>query len=345
MGSRRRRRRTSAPMFEKVVWPLTMVIVGVLTVLLFRGIGSLFVYIFNRKAPRATTPLTGLQDFPGQVMDLWPTHGDQDSVVMKSCIGKHCYDEEHTGNTLSYMILRPLGELGDIFEQFVKDHVPMSELELSFDNFIPEVPYAAIIRPAIQPLLLSAIDVALETTGEDFPAENITVPDLIAAMSDIAAWHCQIYSDIQFTEVLTIPFDRMLAYPEEAEKQLDKFLKISHEKQKKQHVNMENLAKRAFNRIDQHHAFLSKIEDAEALKHAAKALDAELQSHFCKNIHYDESDSRVAEILGRFLSFPYDKFDRKLCRKYPAARLCIEYAAINDLSIVDDQMLPEKVIN
>jgi hypothetical protein len=214
-----------------------------------------------------------------------------------------------------------------------------SDFSITSDSFIPAVPSTTLIRPAIEPLLLSAIDVALETTGADFPVENITVTDFIAAMRNLAEWHCIIYDYTQKTQVITIPFDRMLANPEEVENQLAQYLSTSHEPQKKMHVNMEDLAKRAFNRIDQHDAFLSKFVHAKALEDAAKELDREIQSDFCKLDHYhdDKPVSRVAEISGRVLGYNSPNNVRTLCMKYPTARICARYLARHKESQSDDE--------
>ena len=284
--------------------------------------------------------LPGLENFPENIVDIWPDHRNQEELLqsLKNCLpseNSKCRQRMKDGSTTQQIgILRPPGLLGDVFEEFVIEFVEMSRTDdtdmvlVSTSHVLEkgEHTFTKILRPAVLPLLLGAVDLALETVGDDFSSSEIIVDDLVGVVRQLMRWHCRLSRIADDTALFTVTFDRMVAYPMKAEKDLVEFLELSHEDQSDIHVDMEKLAEKVFHRIDACTAFLMQLNEAQLIELVVKqVIHDELNSGRCHSdplLAESIGSSRVVEIVGHFLGGNPASADR-ICSKFPKAAVCI----------------------
>lgn len=227
------------------------------------------------------------------------SNGDGKSIIQKHTIA----------------ILRPPGILGDVVEKFVLELIQKSEsandnthIEFTIhktSHIDPEnyQQYTKVIRPSILPFLLEASDLALRSTestsnptgsaktNDEYHPADITIYDLLGIIRQIMRWHIRIsYSVGKDTALYTIPFDRMMAYPADIEKDMRKFLNLyptyqqpstSHhnEHPKMNHVQMDKFAEKVIQRVDACNALVMRImkDDSFSASTIHKMVDDVIQ--------------------------------------------------------------------
>ena len=345
MTSRRRRRKRRPPTIEDV-GPCLVVIIGIAVVFLLWFLGVALFYVGGYRTDRRTESslsADGLTGFPRDVVDIWPDQKNRPELlasVLQSCLPaeNHACQQriEPDGSTRQRIgVLRPPGVFGNIFEDFVVRYVEMSQseedahtMELLSTSHLDtgkQHSFTKILRPAILPLLLEAIDLAIYCSGGDLPSNQITVDSLLDVVRQIVRWHCRLSHVASDTALLTVAFDKLLAKPTQIEKELIAFLELKHDKQKDLHVDMEDIAKKAFSRFDDSSALILQMEERQRLTEGVNQIvTEELTSGSC---HLDPfqfqgglgEQNQVTEILG--LLFDGDSLD-SVCSSYPHALLC-----------------------
>lgn len=297
---------------------------------------------------------SGLKDFPGDSsIDLWPhqissnTRYDTEeeiqlqALMLQNCLpfeNAACLERVEDGKTQQIGVLRPPGAFGKVFEDFVLRYIDMSrtpDLEMVV-RVSPSVEVVAdysltkILRPAVVPILLEAIDLVLETLGDDFAARQVTVDDLVGVVRLLIRWHCRLALLSDTTALLTLAFDGVMAYPMQAGKELTEFLGLHHENQENLEMNMDEFAETVFHRIDACTEFLRLLTSSkpgspridDVLKHAVREEIGSGKRCDTRPVRPDEfiAASRVTELVGHFL----DGSPETVCPKYPLARLCVQ---------------------
>lgn len=288
------------------------------------------------------------QDFPGELIDLWPDHnihpGDtKEDVGLRNLMLINCLPDDNPScqerfsvgsSTQRVGIIRPPGVLGDAFEDFVVRFIEMSrtsdtdmEVTVSIRSDYEDHSFTKILRPAVVPIMLEVIDLALQTTSDDFTSSEVTVDDLAGLLRRMIRWHCHMSHTASDTALLTLPFDRIMAHPREAEKDIAEFLGLHHENQKDFEVKMEDLTETVFHRIDACTEFLRQLTTASPITRIKGALAHAIRDEFtsgrchAKSVVADDTSiaqSRVTEIVCHFL----DESWEVICAKYPKAHIC-----------------------
>jgi len=322
-----------------------VVIIGIAVVFLLWFLGVALFYVAGYRTDRTTESLLsadGLTGFPRDVVDIWPDQKNRPELlasVLQSCLPAENPDVcqqriKPDGSTRQRIgVLRPPGVFGDIFEDFVVRYVEMSLSEEDADTMEllstshldtgKQHSFTKILRPAILPLLLEALDLALYCSGGDLPSNKITVNSLLDVVRQIVRWHCRLSHVASDTALLTIAFNKLLAKPTQIEKELVAFLELKHDKQKDLHVDMEDIAKKAFSRFDDSSALILQMEERQRLTEGVNQIvTEELTSDSC---HLDPfqgglgEQNQVTEIAG--LLFDGNSLD-SVCSSYPHASLC-----------------------
>ena len=226
----------SAATADAVVWIGTVVvgIVVVVLSLLWWSRGSRMVDRLHRiwRTQMSESSSTEPFLFPGDLVDVWPDnnpfrnsnspHTKKDpqkdttnANVLTQVVSTNCLPSEHAAicqqrkqspdsSTERIGILRPPGVWGDIFETFVIQYVEMSRTEYTdmdlistshMDTTIPHS-FTKILRPAVLPLTLAALDLVLYCETNDktdhIGTASSNVDHVLDVVRQLVRWHCQL---------------------------------------------------------------------------------------------------------------------------------------------------------
>jgi len=194
----------------------------------------------------------------------------------------------------------------------------------------------------VVPVVLAALDLTLTcvtppttlttTGGEEEEEDNdsdarrhllTSVDHLLDVVRQVVRWHCRLTHVAKDTALLTLPMDKLLAVPMQVEKDLVKFLDLRHEKQNDLHVNMEALARKAFDRIDESSKMIQTMDERQRIHDGVQKIVAdEMASGVCHlNPFVGDSiaSTQVTEIVGLFMN---GKSVATICALYPKASFC-----------------------
>jgi hypothetical protein len=373
---RRRRRRRTFPTSSQTARKVTVVLVGVS----MAGAGAVLLLLSTMRRSSSNTPAAGrrplLQGFPSDASAaLWPDnryHSELREHVLTSCLphekdsssssttatdtaGAVCQERMANGTTQHILgVLRPPGVLGDIFESFVIQSIEHSnnmDMLVLTTSHLEDISYTSIVRPAVLPPMLEVFDLVLHTMDRHIDHNTNNDNDVIPAETivDVARqwtrWHCRLAQISKDTALLTIPMDRMMVFPGDAQADLTSFLHLHQDNKKKGphnnqlDIDMEDIAERTFDRIDQVNAMLAGWSTTTTESDSAsflllqdaieEAIRNEIRSGSCHldPIVLSSSDeptrisSRTTEIIGNFLNEDPAASNR-ICTKYPSARIC-----------------------
>jgi hypothetical protein len=195
-------------------------------------------------------------------------------------------------------IVRPPGLLGHILEDYIVQyiqhtgtgsHATDDDTDIDIDDIdriviaqpnrnsnheVDWMTYTKLIRPIVMPILLEALDLIIQTTGNDYPMENVTMNDVMRVLRILMQWQCYI-AQMATTATsnhyhyhrptLTISLHRFMTYPQEVNDNIIEFLQLQHPNVQRfktiQKQNMDVYAEIIFHRIDTCTMLLNRIRN------------------------------------------------------------------------------------
>lgn len=287
-------------------------------------------------------------DFPEEMVDVWPD--DQKNIFfgdsLRSCLpdvgdplGK-CQRRMPSGVSIKPVVavVRPPTVFGLIVEDFVRHVVnETSDLQGSLDvvatsHIDPhQHSYTMIVREVTIPVLLEAIDLALQTLDNTHIQQQITLEDVLGIVRLMVQWQCRLSQIAENTALLTMTSKWALSHPVVMKTELVAFLgsKIVPEKTGKVGPWMDANARRAFLRIDECSAVAQQLQRRHKHVDLRDLVDETIKSLYDRNGKCIVDDAgvelpranRVLEIV-RLLLDTESQSSRRVCETFPSIALC-----------------------
>jgi hypothetical protein len=191
--------------------------------------------------------------------------------MIQSCLPNDntidCSTSTSTNTNERIGIIRSPGLLGRILEDYIQQFIhhtstTTKDVDNTKDwvvivqpnsNAIPDddgndwTSFTKIIRPVVMPILLDVLDLLIQTTGNDYPIDNVTMDDMINTLRILIQWHCYIaqmgtvtetaitesisnhqqYRD-HYRPMLSISLHHFMSYPYEINESMIEFLQLEH---------------------------------------------------------------------------------------------------------------------
>ncbi|GKY93085.1 hypothetical protein MPSEU_000276800 [Mayamaea pseudoterrestris] len=278
--------------------------------------------------------------FTDAAIDLWPSDRQSTTLLdmLVSCLPEHdndeiCRQRRIPGSTIQQIALaRPPGRLGIVMQHFVKQVIERHSLTDDEVKLVPvthverDHKFTKIVRFAVLPILLEAVDLALETTDSSFTTKEISISDIEATVRLLIHWHCQLSEIASDTAFLTLSAKKVLSRPTESVKEIANFVGFGVEKKEDWMTGkaVDDRAAKALDRIDECSEFISKLQqqtpkqDLQALFN--KIIHDTIAKEECGNMEMDAMlhKSRVPRIARHMLGPDSDT----VCDEYPAIAYC-----------------------
>lgn len=284
-----------------------------------------------------------LGGFP-QRASIWPEDGQQGKFYesLRKCVpekfesDKKCKERIRSGESKkSVGILRTPSVLGRALETFTLEHmkaqnVNTTDVVLITTSHIDsrERRFTKIIRITVLPLLLEAVDLALQTVDDTFLAQQITLDDILGVVRLLIRWHCRLSDIATDTALENLSLDPTVSFPNKGETKLNNFFGFSIEKSgtKEKRAETDPLAMETMLRVDQCTEFVLELQARN--RKSAEDIDVMIDSVVKQEFAHETCqstmnllDRRVTEIVGHFLAVS-EHTALIICHKYPHVPMC-----------------------
>jgi hypothetical protein len=330
--------------------PWMVAAIAVLAVLLLWAIGALlFAVVSSSQSNKHPAP--AIVPFPRKPLDLWPDDSSLQSQRLlesfySSCVPTALDDNDKcpvppsTASTKTVTIIRSPGVFGKLLESFVRQFIQLHAPHIPVILASQHHPLKSLssgttylIRPAVLPPILEALDLILETrnvddttlVGVEGTQTIITVEEILEVVRLVVQWHCRISVVYERSPRWTLTLDHTMAYPKVTEESLAEFLGL--EQEIKPDVNVSPLAEQTLQRIHDVSVWAERLPNltTEILQ---QALEEMLQNdnNSCLSDPPDrvlvqpQLQTRVTDLVGAFLwNTPVQTV---VCERYPKSLLC-----------------------
>ena len=221
----RRRSRTGAMTMAVTVFVVVLALIWALGAFL----------LSNAVTTQASNTARTEEALPANAFSAWPNDGDYPpfSNLLKECRPDKQKCLQYTPDKKERIaIMRPPGEFGDLFEQFVSNVVDVygsnttANLELLPTAHVPPLGYGKthgytkIIRLLVSPLMTQAADLLLNQE------EDVSVQDLNQVTRQVVRWHCRLNQVAAHTSLLTVTFDSIISQAQSVREDICHFLNL-----------------------------------------------------------------------------------------------------------------------
>ena len=327
--------RRSKRLQKREAGPLFVAGVALASILLLWAVGAV---LFKFSKPPST-----IASLPQTTFDLWPDSTQpifQGTSPFISCLPQHYPDRcriRHTDQKRRVVgILRPPGRLGHLLESFVRSSVkllqdehPEFEVELIASHRAESLLDRAsqIIRPAVLPPLLEALDLILQTRDSDDNALlSVSQRQVETVLRQLLQWHCRISQKAGDMALLLLMLDISMAYPRMAQDALTEFLGLTvveNDNDKSNTVQMNALVQEVLTLIDEETTLLqgNRIVPASSYDWVQQVVQDEYLNEACVPVGETAHPSRVTKLVGAMLGDDLAA-EHVACQTYPQSMLC-----------------------